>query len=172
MPDPKFLTPSVRDAIANAPVITKEELESLRKIETEEYFEASSVLGIKDVSGIPELRDFHFGWLNLEHRRRVGMGHWRWVNGELAALVRKHSVVQEAVGGGKAVDVISNGDMILGFMPMKVFNRRKEYLASKNREQLEGVRTQQMGQGALDEHHTSVADVKIRRVVGGQAVED
>lgn len=170
MPDPKFLAPEQRDIIADSAPITAEDLKDLREMDVEEYFEASDVLGIKDVSKIADLKDFHFGWLNLEHRRRVGMGHWRWVQGELAVLVRRHGIVQEAVGGGTAVSAISNGDMILGFMPRKIYNRRIEFLAAKNREQLGMVKSQKMGQGALDEHHTPVPDVKIRSTYEGHPV--
>lgn len=172
MPDPKFLSDDQRKIIGDAAPITAEDLKDLRELDVEEYFEASDVLGIKDVRAIADLKDFHFGWLNLDHRRRVGMGHWRWVQGELAALVRRHNIVQEAVGGGAAVDIIANGDMILGFMPMKIHNRRVEFLANKNREQLGMIKSQNMGQGALDEHQKPVPEVTIKRTYEGHPIGD
>lgn len=174
MVNPTFLPPDVRDKAGDAPEITMEELKAMADpaiYADIKYVEPSDVLFIKPFDHIPLLRDFHFGWLNPDRRRRVGMGHWRWVNGELAKLVRSHGIVQEAIGSSAATDMIVNGDLILGFMPYVMYKKRKEYLQQKNQQMLASVRTQETAGGEVNATHQVVQpDVRMRRTLDGRDV--
>jgi len=173
MPKPVFMHEANRRIAEGSEEITKEELDAMREITVEEvpFAMPHDVLMVKDVKDIPELADFHFGWLNPKQRERVGMNHWRWVNGALANLVREHGIVQEAVGGSSAGSIIQNGDLILGFMPLTLYQAQKEYKSRQSREAMESIRTQEQVANAVNaQYQEAESTMEIKRTYEGREI--
>lgn len=176
MVQPLHLNQTARQIAENQVEITLEELNQLRNIVVTEpdYVEPYDVLHIADVKDFPALRDFVFAWLSPDSRRKSGhgMGHWRWVNGELARLVRSSGIAKEAIGGDSVTSVIQNGDLILAFMPRKLHDAREAYKRKKNAETLQLVKKQDIGQGPLGMHQTARSDTRINQTYEGHVVKE
>jgi hypothetical protein len=153
-----------------------EELNQLRNIvvKDSDYVEPYDVLLINDTKKFPELRDFAFAWLSPDGRRKSGhgMGHWRWVNGELARLVRASGIAREAIGGDSITSVIQNGDLILAFMPKKLHEAREHYMQKKNSEALQLVKRQDIGQGPVGSHQTQKSETRIHQTYEGHTFKE
>lgn len=176
MVKPIHFNSTMRQLAADQHEITMEELEQLRHIVVKEsdYVEPYDVLTIADSSKFPELSDFIFSWLSLEHRRKSGhgMGHWHWVNGELARLVRKCGLAREAIGGDSVTSVIQNGDLMLAFMPRKLYEARENYKRKQNDESLKLVKRQDIGQGPIGKYQTQKSDTEIHHTYEGHVTRE
>lgn len=152
-----------------------EDVESLKDFEIKDeldYYLPHEILEIKDTKDFPKVSHLVFCWLNPENRSRNGMGGWRWVKGELADYVRKHRIVQEATGGGTGTSLISNGDLVLGFMLRKEYELRKQMKKKRADDELRDVIAQDRAVTEGSARSRKVRqdvepDIGVSRTVGG-----
>lgn len=175
MPDPKFLNPNNRLAVARTGKITTEEIERLKNIDAEDFdFQMPhDLLDIIDNPRDDEIGHLVFSWLNADHRQRVGMGHWRWVTHDLSKLVRSKGIVKEAIGSQADTDMITNGDLILAFMPRVYYEKRKEYLRRQNQLAMRAVIDQEAAESEINHRYQELdPDVKVTETRGGHEVSE
>jgi len=177
---PMFLNEKTSRIQDESPEITMEEIEKIKEIEVlpeKEFYAPHDILEVSDTDHLAEVSHLVFRWLNPELRARNGMQGWQWVKGELAAYVRKHDIVREAVGGGSGTSLITTGDLVLAFMPKHLYQARKEYIRTKTRQDFESVQNQDLAksEGAAMSQKVRQeveSDMDIHRTYGGVEVQE